>query len=231
MPLADYPDLQKLTADQKSELIDELKKAIIPKRRLIFGVDLDGVAMDFYGALKPIAAEWMAKPVGELTDDFRYGLEAWGLFDKKGGYDLSYPALHRYAVNQHEIFKNADPIPGASYNLRRLSRLGVHIRIITHRLFVGGLHGKVVAQTAAWLEKHDVPYQDLCMVADKTSINADLYIDDSPTNIEAFSKIERPCIVFENPTNIHINAPLRAKTWEEVYTLVERAMNETSSKE
>ena len=231
MPLADYPELEKLTSEQKRELIDELRKTVIPKRRLIFGVDLDGVVMDFYGALKPIAAEWMGKPVSELTDDYRYGLEAWGLLDKKGGYDLSYPALHRYAVNQHEIFKNAAPIPGASFHLRRLSRLGVHIRIITHRLFVGGLHGKSVTQTASWLEKHDIPYQDLCMVADKTSINADLYIDDSPLNIEAFSKIGRPCIVFENPTNKHINAPLRAKTWDEVYNLVERAMNESSSKQ
>lgn len=231
MSLADYPELEKLTSEQKRELIDELRKTVIPKRRLIFGVDLDGVVMDFYGALKPIAAEWMGKPVSELTDDYRYGLEAWGLLDKKGGYDLSYPALHRYAVNQHEIFKNAAPIPGASFHLRRLSRLGVHIRIITHRLFVGGLHGKSVTQTASWLEKHDIPYQDLCMVADKTSINADLYIDDSPLNIDAFSKIGRPCIVFENPTNKHINAPLRAKTWDEVYNLVERAMNESSSKQ
>jgi 5'(3')-deoxyribonucleotidase len=203
------------------------KKTIIPKRRFIFGVDLDGVVVDFYGALKPITAEWMAKSPDELTDDFRYGLAAWGLLDKKDGYDLSYPALHRYAVNQHEIFKNAAPIPGASYHLRRLSRLGVHIRIITHRLFVGGLHGKVVAQTAAWLEKHDVPYQDLCMVADKTSINADLYIDDSPVNIDAFQKSNRRCIVFENPTNKDINAPLRAKTWAEVYDIVEKIMQES----
>jgi hypothetical protein len=144
MPLADYPGLEKLTPEQKRELIDELSKTAIPHRRLIFGVDLDGVVMDFYGALKPIAAEYMGKNVADLTDDYRYGLKEWGLLDKKGGYDLSYPALHRFAVNQHEIFRNAAPIPNAPFHLRRLSRLGVHIRIITHRLFVGGLHQKAV---------------------------------------------------------------------------------------
>ena len=224
MRLSDYPDLEKLTPEQKQELIDELKKTAIPRRRFIFGVDLDGVVMDFYGALKPIAAEYLGRPVAELTNEYRYGLKEWGLLDKKGGYDLSYPALHRYAVNQHEIFRTAPPIEGAPFQLRRLSRLGVHIRIITHRLFVGGLHGKAVTQTAAWLEKHDIPYKDLCFVADKTSINANLYIDDSPENIEAFAQKGMPCIVFENPTNRHIPGPLRASTWEEVYALVETAM-------
>lgn len=224
MPLSDYPDLEKLTPIQKQELIDELKKTAIPKRRFIFGVDLDGVVMDFYGALKPIAAEYLGKRIEDLTDDYRYGLEDWGLLDKKGGYDLSYPALHRHAVNQHEIFRNAPPLPGAPFHLRRLSRLGVHIRIITHRLFVGGLHGKAVTQTAAWLEKHDIPYRDLCLVADKTSINADLYIDDSPSNIKAFKESGRPCIVFDNPTNRHIDAEIRARTWEEVYQIVANTM-------
>src|SRR3954462_2396186 len=107
MPLSDYPQLEKLTPEQQQDLIDDLKKTAVPKRRFIFGVDLDGVVMDFYGALKPIAAEWMGKRVEELTDDYTYGLKEWGLLDHKGGYHLSYPALHRHAVNQHEIFKTA----------------------------------------------------------------------------------------------------------------------------
>ncbi len=228
MRLTDFPDLEKLTPEQKQQLIEELKRTAIPRRDFIFGVDLDGVVMDFYGALKPIAAEYLGKKASELTDDFRYGLKEWGLLDNKGGYDLSYAALHRFAVNQHEIFRNAPPVADAPFQLRRLSRLGVHIRIITHRLFVGGLHGKAVTQTAAWLEQHDIPYKDLCFAADKTSINADLYIDDSPENIESFAKKGRRCIVFENSTNRHIEAPLRAKTWAEVYDLVERAMKEVA---
>ena len=197
-----------------------------PARKFIFGVDLDGVVVDFYGALKPIAAEWLAKPPEELTDRFTFGLKEWGLEEKHngpGGYDLTYPALHRHAVNQHGLFKIAPAIPGAAYTLRRLSRLGVHIRIITHRLYVGGLHGKTITQTADWLERHDVPYWDLCFAKDKTSINADLYIDDSPSNIEAYAAEKKPCIIFENPTNLHL-AGTRARNWDEVYDLVVAAM-------
>lgn len=194
------------------------------RKKFIFGVDLDGVVVDFYGALKPIAAQWLAKRPEDLTDQFTFGLKEWGLLDKAGGYDLSYPALHRYAVNQHDLFKTAPAIPGAAYTLRRLSRLGVHIRIITHRLYVGGLHGATITQTAAWLEEHDVPYWDLCFAKDKTSINADLYIDDSPSNIEAYAAERKPCIIFENPTNHHLGGALRARTWDEVYDLVVAAM-------
>lgn len=225
MSLANYPELQRLSAAAKHKLIDDLRATLRPERKFIFGVDLDGVVMDFYGSLKPIAAAWLNRPVAELTDDFTFGLKEWGLLDRKEGFDLSYEALHRHAINEHELFLTAKPIPGAAFQLRRLSRLGVHIRIITHRLYVGGLHEATVTQTAQWLEKHDVPYLDLCFVKDKTSINADLYIDDSPSNIKAFAAANKPCIVFENATNRDINASLRARNWEQVYDLVERAMN------
>ena len=225
MPLADYPELQALSAHEKQEFIDELRSTLRPRRSFIFGVDLDGAVMDFYGGLRPIAATWLGRPVEELTERFTYGLKEWGLLDRAEGYDLSYEALHRHAINQHELFLSGTPIEGAAYQLRRLSRLGVHIRIITHRLYVGGLHEVTVMQTAQWLEKHDIPYIDLCFVKDKTSINADLYIDDSPTNIKAFAAAHRPCIVFENSTNRDLKADLRARNWEEVYTLVKQQMS------
>jgi hypothetical protein len=34
----------------------------------VFGVDLDGVCTDFYGAMRHLAAEWMGLPVDELTE-------------------------------------------------------------------------------------------------------------------------------------------------------------------
>lgn len=220
MALSDRPDLLHLPPEEKLRLINELRASMRPQRKFIFGVDLDGVVVDFYRGLKPIAAEWLGQPVDQLTDNFTFGLNEWGLQDKAGGYDLSYELLHKHAVNQHALFRHAPPIPGAAFTLRRLSRLGVHIRIITHRLYVGGLHGETVTQTAKWLERHDIPYLDLCFVKDKVSINADLYIDDSPSNINAYAKANKRCIVFENSTNRDIATELRAKTWDEVYDLV-----------
>ena len=35
----------------------------------IFGVDLDGVVGDFYGAMRTIAAEWLDRPIESLTPE------------------------------------------------------------------------------------------------------------------------------------------------------------------
>lgn len=191
-----------------------------PPREFIFAVDLDGCVVDFYKAIKPIAAGWLNKSVDELTDDFSYGFKEWGL-PTEG--ELRYSYLHRYAVKQHEIFKNAPPISGGAYTLRKLSSAGVHIRIVTHRFFIGGTHELVVNHTVNWLERNAVPYMDLCFLRDKTSIDADIYIDDSPTNIERFEQEGKNYIIYNNSTNKHCNGP-RAMNWDEVYDRVINAM-------
>ena len=196
-----------------------------PARDFIFAVDLDGCVVDFYKALRPIAADWLNKPVEELTEDFSYGFAEWGM-PTEG--ELRYSYLHRHAVKQHEIFKTAPPIAGAAYTLRRLSSAGVHIRIATHRLYVGGTHETVINHTVNWLEQHAVPYMDLCFLKDKTSVNADMYIDDSPTNIQRFEQKKKNYIIYHNSTNRSCNGP-RAHNWDQVYDLVIQAMTQKAS--
>ena len=74
-------------------------------------------------------------------------------------------------------------------------------------------------------ERNAVPYMDLCFLKDKTSIDADLYIDDSPTNIERFEQEDKNYIIFNNSTNKHCNGP-RAMNWDEVYDMVIQAMHD-----
>jgi hypothetical protein len=45
--------------------------------RFVFGVDLDGVCFDYYGAIKPYAAEWMKKRPEDLVGDAVYGFKPW----------------------------------------------------------------------------------------------------------------------------------------------------------
>jgi hypothetical protein len=47
--------------------------------QFVLGVDLDGVCVDFYGKLRGIAADWLERPIDELTTDVTYGLPEWGL--------------------------------------------------------------------------------------------------------------------------------------------------------
>ena len=104
----------------------------------------------------------------------------WGVDQAPGGYE----ALHKFAVMQRELFLKLPPMARAPQALRRLSKAGVRIRIITHRLFIKYFHQIAVSQTIQWLDRHDIPYWDLCFMQQKTAVGADLYIEDSPANIE-----------------------------------------------
>jgi 5'(3')-deoxyribonucleotidase len=114
-------------------------------------------------------------------------------------------------------------MPGAPQVLRRLSDMGVRIRIITHRLLIKNFHRVAVQQTVDWLDGHDIPYWDLCFLADKSAVGADLYIEDSPRNVEQLRAEGHPTIVFTSPTNRHLQGP-RADTWDDVFRMVTAEM-------
>lgn len=185
------------------------------ERRFILGLDLDGCVADFYGGLRPIAAEWLGVPLGSLCEAPSYGLPEWGVAQAPGGY----PALHRFAVTQRELFRRLEPLPRAPQTLRALSQAGINIRILTHRLFVSRSHQAAVAQTVEWLDRHDVPYYGLCFVGDKEDVGADLYVEDAPHNVEVLRASGRQVIVYANSTNRGVAGP-RCDDWDEVGRLV-----------
>jgi 5'(3')-deoxyribonucleotidase len=181
---------------------------------LILGVDLDGVCADFYTRIREIAAEWFERREEDLTADVSYGLAEWGVATAE-----QYESLHRFAVTQRSLFKTAPVIPGARKRLRQLSNEGARIRIITHRLFIHYFHRDAVAQTIDWLDHNGIPYWDLCFMKEKEQVGADIYIEDSPGNIERLRGKGCYTICFANSTNQSIAAP-RAKSWDAVYELV-----------
>ena len=154
-------------------------------------------------------------PIESLTPRVSWGLVEWGVDQAPGGYER----LHRFAVTQRELFLKMPPMARCPQALRRLSIEGVRIRIITHRLFIKYFHQIAVSQTIQWLDRHDIPYWDLCFMHEKTAVGADLYIEDSPTNIERLRAEGQKTIVFTNSTNEHLAGP-RASTWDEVLEMV-----------
>ncbi len=186
----------------------------MPVEGLIIGVDLDGVCADFYARMREIAAEWLERRVEDLTPDVSFGLPEWGLKDIE-----QYNSLHRFAVTQRGLFKTAPMIPGARRHLRLLSDEGARIRIITHRLFIHYFHRIAVEQTIDWLDANGIPYWDLCFMKEKEQVGADVYVDDSPSNVERLRSKKLYTICFANSTNQRVPEP-RAKSWEQVYQLV-----------
>ena len=191
------------------------------ERRFVFGVDLDGVCADFYQGLRPIAAEWLGVDVTTLPKRVSWGLPEWGVDKAPGGYE----ALHRFAVTQRDLFRVLPPMPGAPAALRKLSAADVRIRIITHRLLIKYFHQVAARQTVAWLDYWDIPYWDLCLMKEKAAVGADLYIEDSPRNIELLRAQGLQVIVFTNSTNEDLPG-LRANTWAQVVKMVLKAKSQ-----
>jgi 5'(3')-deoxyribonucleotidase len=181
----------------------------------IFGVDLDGVCANFYEGIRPIAATWLGVPEGDLIHDVSYGFPEWGVPEAPGGYW----DLHKFAVTQCDLFRILKPMSGCPQALRRLSKLGLRIRIITHRLYVKYFHKQAIEQTIDWLDTHGIPYWDLCFMQRKAHVGAHVYIEDSEKNILDLRNDGHTCIIFTNSTNRHM-AGLRANTWDEVEAIV-----------
>ena len=67
-------------------------------------------------------------------------------------------------------------------------------------------------QTIRWLDKHGVPYRDLCFMGQKDQVGADAYIDDSPDNIAGLRAAGHYAICFANSANKEIEAPRAGRT-------------------
>ena len=181
---------------------------------LVLGVDLDGVCADYESALRgSVAARRGVDPSTLVAQETTGHFAEWELTAE------GFREAHRIAVTEDRIFRTMQPYPRVAEVLWRLSDAGVWIRIITHRLLFNGLHEASAADTAVWLDQHDIPYRDLCFIGDKATVGADLYIDDSPHNIEALRRAGRTAIVFDQRYNRHLDGP-RVRSWDEVEPLV-----------
>jgi 5'(3')-deoxyribonucleotidase len=76
-----------------------------------------------------------------------------------------------------------------------------------------------------WLDSYDIPYWDICFMADKGAVGAHVYIDDSPDNVNRLRDQGCRTIVFTNSTNRSLAGP-RADTWQDVERLALEAKEE-----
>jgi 5'(3')-deoxyribonucleotidase len=185
-------------------------------KEFVLGLDLDGVVADFYGHMRTIVEELRGIPEHHLTKKVSYGLPEWKL--KKLG--MEYDDVHRFAVTQRDFFRTMPVIRDAAQAVRRLSSEGIRIRIITHRLFIENFHQRAVEQTVAWLDDNAIPYWDLCFMRDKELVDADLYVEDAPKNIECLQAAGKDVIAFTNSTNMDVRAKRRADSWREAEKMI-----------
>lgn len=181
----------------------------------VLGLDLDGVCANYTDAFKSHVANAFGIDTADMEDvhDWDFAKLNWGIVSR-----AHFESLHAQAV-EDGMFRTMAPLPGVSKALWTLSDAGVHIRVITHRLFIKGTHQRVASDTVGWLQTHNLPYRDICMIADKVKVGADAYLDDSPSNIEKLRGGGGTAIVFDQPYNRHLDG-LRVSNWDEATDLI-----------
>ncbi len=175
----------------------------------VLGVDLDGVCGDHTAAFRNVVASEMGIDPQSLGTQTSWNYTEWGLNNE------DFDRLHRRAVLEHRIFRNMPVMDGCASALWHLSDSGVWIRLITHRLYTNWGHAVAVADTVAWLDEAGIPYRDICFLGDKPQVEADVYIDDAPHNIEALRNAGSFVIVFDQPYNREVPGP-RVASWTDL---------------
>jgi hypothetical protein len=72
---------------------------------------------------------------------------------------------------------------------------------------MGWWHTSALKEMIDWLDRHGILYRDLCLLPDKAAVGANLYIDDTPDNVEALRAKGLKTIVFSNSTNTEVDPP------------------------
>lgn len=181
----------------------------------VLGLDLDGVTCNYEAGFRWHVARSLGireEELGPITTWKPY--EAWEQIKDES----HYMELHTNAVRDG-LFRSLQPMEGASKALWELSDKGVHIRVVTHRFFGNGNHQVVAADTVAWLDRHEIPYRDLCFLGSKSQLHADVFIDDAPHNVDAISKGGGKVIIFDAAYNQGVAGP-RVKNWQEAKALI-----------
>ena len=190
--------------------------------RFVFAVDLDGVCANYTESLRPFMAANGNMRAFELDAPKLFNLAEAGWFTDSE----EYHRVHNYAV-EHSLFRTMQEIEGMSDGLWKLSDNEVHVRIVTHRILANGDQDRAVVDTIAWLQhkrpdgRVRIPYRDLCFLAAKADMTADMHIDDAPHQIEKLVAAGENVLVYDQMYNRHIDAP-RAVGWQQV---VDKVMN------
>ena len=175
------------------------------------GIDLDGVVADFN-------AGW----VGRYNREFEASLttdmvDSWDAMGDITHFE-SLKGFWEWAENGEgaSVFRHLDPYPGALETLDRLA--ANHQIVVISAKFEWALH-----DTYAWIADNKLPTREVHITYAKWRVPCDVYLDDSPHQIEELSR-NRPESVecrFIRPWNEPVLGVRDVSSWNEFEMLVD----------
>lgn len=191
---------------------------------MIIGVDLDGCAYNFVDNFLHYLRSNNWFNLNNYTDPGdNYKPTHWNFFTDFGVGEDEFGDIMAEGIREGYVFLDPIgfkdlPMLGCTAVLRKFRRQGHSVHIITHRSFRNG----ATAQTVAWLKRYGVPFDALHFVKDKTVVDVDLLLEDSPNNYIASVKAKIPCVLMAHQYNEHLTAATRVADWHEFRELVEQ---------
>lgn len=176
-------------------------------------VDLDGVCYEFDRTARYMLREYKNEELGPST--------SWDSMEDAIG-----PELWRWLFSEGielGLFRYGHVTRGAIVGLRALADAGHTLLVVSHRPALA------VPDTLAWLAYQQLPWSEIHILSNgeaKSSVPADVLIDDRPENIRDWERAGREGILVDRSHNQDYVVPCRAKDWREVVMCVQRmAMN------
>ena len=194
-------------------------------KQLTIAVDLDNTSAEYTDGLRTKVGKRLGIAPEEfqsafpLVTDYAMWENNWFGMDTKEKYFL----LHSQAV-EDGLFEDLVPYDGVSETLWKFHGQGHFIRIVTARFLKPGDRFTVMETTSKFLDAHNIPVDDIAFTARKVDVMADVYIDDSPSNIKNLTAAGRTVIIYQQEYNKDLDG-LRAYNWEDV----ERIINELAA--
>lgn len=192
----------------------------------ILGLDIDDTSGKYLKALKQFiinheqGGSFAGLSESQIDSHFpdmsAYDSFEWSVIN---GDRAKFKKYHEDAVD-NGLYTQIEPFEGVSDALWKLkNEHDFRIFVITSRFVIPGQNSKVISDTGIWLDKHNIPYDDIMFTSNKVNVLADVYIDDSMHNILPLQEAGRKTIVYDRSYNRHLTGP-RAHNWEEAYQLI-----------
>lgn len=178
------------------------------------GFDLDGVLYDFTDGFKR-----------SIPHRYRDGAaDRWNFFTEWGITLEEFALYCVQGIRNRILYWTGYPLPDAVEAIKALKAQGHTIVIITHRGNFG--EGETLAREATeyWLKSHGIPFDELHLAEDKTSVPTDFMIEDKVENFLALRAAGCQAWLRDQAWNHHHETPYRAMTlWDFVQAIEEFA--------
>lgn len=160
---------------------------------------------------------------GLITEEDAKLVDVYDLYERQGFDRDSFVQLCIEGMEDGFIFYDEPPMAEAKEALSRCRSNGWHIRVITDRLF-GGRAPQAEKITHAWLSEHNLPYDEVYLTHDKSSVYTDFMVDDLVFNYDALEATN--CVPFlrTQPWNMDAGNRRRVADLNEFVDEVERML-------